>query len=70
MRLFFFSFFPRCLFLSVCSFACRYVCYITIVSQNVGFLFFNFIVAWVFCVVGCAGCCCVIPPDPDEGDDE
>jgi len=50
--------------------ACRYLCYVTIVSANVGFLFFNFIVAWVFCVVGCAGCCCVIPPDPDDGDDE
>ena len=46
------------------------MCYNTVFIGKVGYVFFCFVVAWVFCVIGCAGCCCVIPENPDEGDDE
>jgi hypothetical protein len=47
-----------------------YACYITIVTQRIGYVFFDFVVAWLFCMTGCVGCCCVISVDPDDADDE
>jgi len=47
-----------------------WTCYFTMIGQRIGFLFFNFFVAMIFCVIGCAGCCCVIPVDPDESNDD
>jgi len=47
-----------------------FLCYFTIFSDDVGFVVFNFFVAWIFCMIGCIGCCCIIPSDPDENDDD
>ena len=46
-----------------------FLCYIIIVSQRIGFVFFPFIIAFFFCAAGCAGCCCMIPTI-NEGDDD
>jgi ATP-binding cassette subfamily A (ABC1) protein 3 len=34
-----------------------------------GFVIFNFILAFFICMAGCIGCCCVIPHNPDDDDD-
>jgi len=44
----------------------RIAAYIAIVPANIGYVFFPFMASFVFCVIACAGCCCVIPDDPDD----
>mmetsp|Transcript_17727 Transcript_17727/g.30297 ORF Transcript_17727/g.30297 Transcript_17727/m.30297 type:complete len:541 (-) Transcript_17727:215-1837(-) len=40
--------------------------YLAVVSSDIGYVFFAFVVSFIFCLVGCIGCCCVIPDDPDD----
>jgi len=46
-----------------------FICYITIVLFNVGYVSFVFFVSFLVCLFGCLGCCCMIPRDPDESTD-
>jgi len=45
-------------------------CYIAIVGFDMGFVFFPFVAALFFCILGCLGCCCVLPSDPDDADND
>jgi len=56
-------------FMAISTGLFMYLCYIIIVTQRIGFVFFPFIVAFFFCAAGCAGCCCMIP-QVNEGDDD
>lgn len=42
------------------------ICYFVIVAGRSGFVFFNFMVAFLFCMCGCIGCCCVLQNDEEE----
>jgi ABC-type multidrug transport system ATPase subunit len=44
--------------------------YQTIFRARVGYVFLPFLISFVASVIGCAGCCCLIPSDPDEETDK
>ena len=44
--------------------------YQTIFRARIGYVFLPFLIAFIASVIGCAGCCCLIPADPDEKSDK
>ena len=57
-------------FLGIAAGLFMFVSYFFMSAGRIGYIFFPFIFAWVLCMVGCVGCCCVIPLNPDEDDDD
>lgn len=44
--------------------------YQTIFRARIGYVFLPFLIAFSASVIGCAGCCCLIPTDPDDKSDK
>jgi len=53
-------------FLATAAGLFAYIGYNTIFIGRIGYVFLPFLMAFAASVVGCAGCCCCIPSDPEE----
>lgn len=56
-------------FMATVSGIFAYICWSTMGGANIGLAFFNFAVALTISIIGCMGCCCFIPPNPDDDDE-
>jgi len=57
-------------FMAIASGILAWLGYQTIFRGRIGYVFLPFLLAFIASVIGCAGCCCLIPNDPDDSSEK